>query len=383
MLPEDRQHRLANLAIELVANASALAGRLHPVLRESIGDLVRSMNCYYSNLIEGHHTTPGDIERALADDYSTDKRRRDLQLEARAHIAVQRMIDQGEAPGPAVSQAFWLWTHREFCGKLPTELLWMESPGTGEKIKVEPGVLRTGSVQVGRHTPPEAAALPEFLHRMEEAYGENRLTKIQRIVAVAASHHRILWIHPFHDGNGRVARLFSHALLQELGIGSSLWSVSRGLARNVDIYLARLMDADALRKGDLDGRGNLSASGLEAFCIFFLETCLDQIAFMEGLLEPEELLRRIEIHAAEETQAHRIPKGSWPLLREAVVMGEFARGRAAGLTGYRERQARTVLAKLMQKRWLVSPTPRGPVRLGFPVEVLERWLPRLYAGRVE
>ena len=382
MLPEDRQHRLADLATELVARASALAGRLHPVLRESIGDLVRSMNCYYSNLIEGHNTTPIDIERALANDYSTEKRRRDLQLEARAHIAVQRMIDQGEAPDPVVSQAFLLWTHQEFCSKLPAELLWVENPETGEKIKVEPGVLRTGSVQVGRHIPPEAAALQGFLHRMEEAYGESRLAKIQRIVAVAASHHRILWIHPFHDGNGRVARLFSHALLQELGIGSSLWSISRGLARNVETYLVRLMDADANRQGDLDGRGNLSASGLEAFCAFFLETCLDQIAFMESLLEPEELLRRIEIHAAEETHANRLPKGSWPLLREAVVMGEYARGRAAGLTGYRERQARTVLNKLMQKRWLVSPTPRSPVRLGFPVEVLERWLPRLYAGSI-
>ena len=177
-----------------------------------------------------------------------------------------------------------------------------------------------------------------------------------------------------------MARLFSHAFLQELGIGSSLWSISRGLARNVEIYKARLMEADAPRKGDLDGRGNLSASGLESFCAFFLETCLDQVVFMEGLLEPEDFLRRIEIHVTEETHANRLPKGSLPLIREAIMMGEFARGRAPEITGYQERQARTVLNKLIQMRWLVSPTPRSPVRLGFPVDVVERWFPRLYAG---
>ena len=47
------------------------------------------MNCYYSNLIEGHDTHPIDIERALKNDYSQDAHKRDLQLEAKAHIAVQ------------------------------------------------------------------------------------------------------------------------------------------------------------------------------------------------------------------------------------------------------------------------------------------------------
>ena len=76
MLPEDREHRLADIATDLVARASALAGRLHPILRDSIGNLVRSMNCYYSNLIEGHATTPVDIERALASDFSAEPAKR-------------------------------------------------------------------------------------------------------------------------------------------------------------------------------------------------------------------------------------------------------------------------------------------------------------------
>lgn len=376
-MPEDQRHQLADLGTDLVAKASGLAGKLSPAFREGIGDLVRSMNCYYSNLIEGHNTTPVEIENARKQDYSKDPKKRALQLEATAHITVQQMIDRGEAPSPVVSAEFIKWVHFEFCSRLPDELLWVEDPDTGKRIQVIPGALRDGHVKVGRHIPPGPDALPAFLKRFEEAY-DARLSKMQRIISVAASHHRLLWIHPFYDGNGRVARLFSHALLRELGIGSSLWSISRGLARNVETYKARLMEADEPRRGDLDGRGTLTLRGLDEFSKFFLETCIDQVDFMESLLGLDELLRRMEIHVTEEVHAGRLPKGSWSLLREAVLAGEYSRGRAAEITGYRERQARTVLNDLIGKGLLVSPAPRDPVRLGFPIEIVERWFPRLY-----
>ena len=175
-----------------------------------------------------------------------------------------------------------------------------------------------------------------------------------------------------------MTRLFSHALLRELDVGSELWAVSRGLARRVAEYKADLQAADQPRRGDLDGRGNLTMAGLVDFCKFFLTTAVDQVDFMAGLLEPEELLRRMEIWTEEETRAKRLQKGSWPLLREAVMAGEYARGRAPALTGYEERQARTVLNSLIGKGYLVSPTTRSPVRLGFPAAVVDRWFPGLY-----
>ena len=175
-----------------------------------------------------------------------------------------------------------------------------------------------------------------------------------------------------------MTRLFSHALLRKLDVGSELWAVSRGLARRVAEYKADLQAADEPRRGDLDGRGNLTMAGLVDFCKFFLTTAVDQVDFMAGLLEPEELLRRMEIWTEEETRAKRLQKGSWPLLREAVIAGEYARGRAPALTGYEERQARTALNSLIKKGYLVSPTTRSPVRLGFPAAVVDRWFPRLY-----
>ena len=380
LVAEDRNHQLEDIATELVDQASRLAGRVHPMLQNGLGDLVRAMNCYYSNLIEGHDTHPIDIDRALSGDYAQDGTRRNLQLEARAHIEVQRMIDQGKAPAPVVSTEFLLWVHREFCIRLPDELLWAENPDTGERLPVIPGALRETHVRVGQHVAPAPAELPMFLERMVAAYNAPGLGRLRRIIAVAAAHHRLLWIHPFLDGNGRVARLFSYALLRELNVGSSLWSVARGLARQQKAYKGALQAADEPRRGDLDGRGNLTLAGLEEFSAFFLKTCVDQVAFMDSLFEPQELLNRMEVWATEETRARRLLKGSWPLLREAVLAGEFSRGRAGDLTGYEERQARTVLSKLLSLGLLVADGERGPVRLGFPIGVVERWFPRLYPG---
>ena len=378
ILPGEGNRDLEDLVVELVGKASAFTGRLHPVLRSSVGELVRSMNCYYSNLIEGHNTHPIDINRALAGDYSREPGKRNLQMEARAHIEVQGLIDRGEMPAPLVSEDGIRWLHREFCVRLPGDLLWVENPDTGMRLPVVPGELRQSHVKVGRHVAPEPEALHDLLRRFAEAYGGTGLSRLQRIIAVAASHHRLGWIHPFIDGNGRVMRLFSHAMLRELGVGSELWSISRGLARDVETYKMLLMAADEPRRGDLDGRGNLTEAGLVEFCVFFLRSCLDQVIFMESLLEPKELLNRIEIWCQEEVRSRRLPRGSWLLLREAVMAGEFSRGQAAQITGYQERQAGTVLNALVKHGLLVSPSARGKVRLGFPVAIVERWLPRLY-----
>lgn len=378
MLPPEGNRQLEDLAMELATKGSALASTLHPVVRQSIGHLVRSVNCYYSNLIEGHDTHPREIDRALAGDYSGDARQRNLQLEAKAHIEVQELIDAGEMPGIRPSGEFMRRVHETFCSRLPDDFLWVENPDTGETLQVIPREYRTTEVSSGKHIPPLAENLERFINRFEQAYNPDNLSKVRQVIAIAASHHRLVWIHPFPDGNGRVVRLFSHAWLLDTGMGSSLWSVSRGLARNVDEYKTRLMAADSPRKGDLDGRGTLSQEELLNFCDFFLQTAIDQIEFMAKLLDTDNFLTRVRIHINEEVEMKNLPKGSFNLLREAWLAGEFKRTRAAEITGYKERAARDILKALIEQGYLVSDTPKGPVRLGFPIEAVERWFPRLY-----
>ena len=379
MVPEEASRLLDDDILPLVAEANQLAGRIHPILRESIGELVRSMNCYYSNLIEGHDTHPHDIDRALANDFSSEPKKRDLQQEAVAHIHVQRLIDEGRDPDawPA-SAAYASWLHAEFCSHLPPEMLFVTDDKTGERLEIVPGDWRKRDVQVGRHVPPPHEDLPRYMARFDTAYGSPPLSKTRQIQTVGAVHHRLLWIHPFLDGNGRVARLMSHALFKRLGIGTSLWSVARGLARDEQRYKELLAQADGPRGGDLDGRGNLTQRGLIAFCKFFLDRSVDQIRFMSSLLEPATLLTRMEIHIEEEVRAKRLLRGSFAVLREAVMNGEVERSKIPALTGYEERSARNVTAGLVDQGMLLAATHRAPLRLAFPTDVAERWFPNLY-----
>lgn len=378
LLPSVDQE-LEDLAVDLVAKSNQLTGKIQAEVRDSIGDLVRSMNCYYSNLIEGHDTHPRDIDQAMESNYSNDPEKRILQFEARAHIETQRLIDQGRDPKSSpVSTEYVQWLHKEFCSRLPDELLWIRHPSSGKKVKVVPGEFRSGSVEIGSHIPPPARDVPRFMSRLTEGYDSRNLSKVKSIIAVGAAHHRLLWIHPFYDGNGRVARLIAHSMFLRIGVGSCIWSVARGLARNNADYKAKLMEADEKRHGDLDGRGNLSDRKLRGFCSFFLKIAADQIDFMESLLQPDELLRRMKLYCDDEIAAGRLPPRSMALLKEALLVGRLERGRAPEITGYQERRARTILSTLLDKGLLVSTGPRAPVRLGFPLDVVERWFPALY-----
>jgi Fic family protein len=344
------------------------------------------MNSYYSNLIEGHHTHPIDIEKALVKNYSTDPAKRALQQESAAHIEVQSLIEHRIDENPDIdiwSADFLCWVHKEFYDRLSEEFLVVESK-EGKKKNITPGQLREDEVQVGLHLAPAAANLDIFLNRFSTVYSDKTLKQLDKIIAIAASHQRLAWIHPFLDGNGRVTRLFTHAYLIKTRIdGHGMWTVSRGLARSREAYMAALAKADAHRKGDYDGRGNLSNKGLVDFCVFFLETALDQIEYMSSLLELDGMKKRILGYVERQVHIGELQKESGYLLMETFLTGEIQRGEAPRITGKPERSARRILSDLLDKSLLVSDSKKGPVRLGFPAKIAAYYFPRLYPEGVE
>ena len=382
LLPANGHRALEDLAIRLVSEAARLAGKLNVDAISCVGDLVRSTNCYYSNLIEGHNTHPVEIERALRGDYAHDLKKRNLQLEALAHIEVQRSIDESNpTPNQIFTKDYVCSLHRDFYRNLPEALHEVTAPITGSSVTIVGGEFRTGEVVVGGHLAPVATELDAFLKLFCERYNPEHLSALTRIISVAASHHRLLWIHPFFDGNGRVTRLFSHALFRSLGIGNALWSVSRGLARNVTTYKEKLASADGWREHDTDGRGSLSLRRLTEFCEFFLSVCIDQVEFMNSLLEPSTLLERIRQYCGSQPPTV-LPRGSFELLREIILSGPVPRGRVSVITGYQERQARSITRALINHDVIKSPTPRAPLRLHIPHHVVETWFPRLYPPNI-
>lgn len=382
LLSESSRHRapLTDIAFDLTQRSAGFRRSLPQSLLTSLADLVRAMNCYYSNLIEGHDTHPVDIERALKNDYSQDRRKRDLQIEATAHIAVQQWIDRGGLKGGrALNTEGIREIHRRFCDLLPEDLLWVEDPTTKERLRLVPGELRRRDVKVGRLVAVSPGALPRFLERFEQVY--RSLGKTESILSAASAHHRLLWMHPFLDGNGRVARLMSHAMLLEILDTGAVWSVARGLARNLGDYKTLLANCDQPRHSDLDGRGVLSEEALVEFTRFFLATCLDQVAFMEGLVQPDRLRVRILLWAEEEIRLGVLPPKSGSILEAILYRGELPRGDAGAVAGTGERQARRIVSALLTHGVLISESPRAPLRLAFPAALASRWMPGLFPDR--
>ena len=383
LISESSRHRadLTDLTLELAQKSAGFRHSLPESLLTSLADLVRAMNCYYSNLIEGHDTHPIDIERALKGDYSQDAKRRDLQLEAKAHITVQQWIDEGGLRGRPTTADSIREIHRRFCELLPDDLLWVPDTSPGDRLRLIPGELRHHDVAVGRHVPVSAAALPRFLHRFEEIY--SKLGKTETIIAAAAAHHRLVWIHPFLDGNGRVARLMSHATLLDALDTGAVWSIARGLARNVDTYRTHLAACDQTRRNDLDGRGHLSEENLADFTRFFLTTCLDQVAFMEALMQPDQLRARILLWAEEEIRLDKLPPKSDAILEAILYRGQLPRADTANIIGTGDRQARRIASALLERGVFVSETTRAPLRLAFPAALASRWMPGLFPKKID
>lgn len=378
---------LVNLAMEVFRKSAALDEALHPVTRKDVTRLLRHINSYYSNRIEGEHTSPADIERAVNNDYSHDERKKRLQLLSVAHIEVQDIIDHWLTENPALnicSEDFLCSIHRAFYERVPETFLYLEDPVSGGNVKMTPGEIRNREVKVGQHVAPKADTLGSFLNRFENAYSPDKLLGHKKLIAAAASHHRIAWIHPFMDGNGRVSRLFTYAFMRKIRLESlGLWTLSRGFARKMDDYINSLALADQPRAGAHDGRGNLSESGLHHFCKFFFETADDQISFMKEMLQLEKLRERIigYVHLRSENmipQEDPLRIEAKYVLTEVMMRGEIARGEVKRISGLAERTARDLTSQLEREGLIKSYNHRAPLRFHVPAKVVGYYFPSLY-----
>jgi Fic family protein len=384
LLPESRRGELAELSCEIFRKAGQISGQVPTqVVRTRIAQLVREMNSYYSNLIEGHKTLPRDIERALKEEYSENPSKRANQHLSRAHVEVEKLMITRLEEEPHLcihSSDFLCWLHGEFYRRLPEELHFSKDR-QGKSYRIEPGRLRTFEVDVNRHQPPHFRALQKFLDRFKAFYASPNILCTDQLLALAAAHHRLAWIHPFGDGNGRVTRLYSHAWLIRCKIdGFGLWTLSRGLARQRELYYSRLSNADAPRWNDYDGRGNLSDRALAEFTIFFLQSMRDQIDFMGELLQLPTLCERVERYLQLEAlhiegkKKDRLAR----LLKAALVEGEIERGRTGSLVGLRETEARKIVRLALEEGLLDSPSPKGPLSLVFSSKTLNSYFPKLF-----
>lgn len=385
LFPEERVlPPLLERAAALVAQCHRLSAHAGQPLARSLAPRLRAMNSYYTNKIEGQHTRPADIERALANLYDADAKQARKQRLAVAHMAAEAEL---EAKAKEMSRqalytpAFVSDIHASLYGRLPeAERLTDE----GEE-SVVPGAWRTRDVTAGRHVAPPPGEVEGLLTAWGERYAALPGLE-QAVVGVACAHHRLLWIHPFRDGNGRAARLHSHLVLHALGLTQGIWSPMRGLARSHADYYARLNNADLPLRHDYDGRGQLSQEELVAFAAYFLDTCLDQAQFMGDKLDLDSLRERIAdlltwlgAHPWQMGSEKSVIKSeALEAVHYVAIAGPVERARFMAMTGLPERTARRVLASLLDWGLLTASSPRSPVSFALPLPALRFLFPRLW-----
>lgn len=393
LFPEDPTGELEHLATELLRTSARLSEAMHPVTRAAVAELVRPMNSYYSNLIEGHDTHPLDIDRALHSEYAKDNKNRDLQLEAVAHINVHRgLYDRwraGRGPANPAAPEFLKELHAAFYRHLP-DTFKLVGNKNGPPRTLVPGEFRDGEVEVGRHIAPAREKVPAFMDRFGSFYdpkaAANR-SALRRIIAIAAAHHRLVWIQPFLDGNGRVVRLFSDAcFLHEQLDAAGLWSISRGLARSRDTYREILAAADAGRMGDHDGRGNLSNKTLVAFCAYFLRTAIDQVTFMHGSFQLDGVLRRLYAYVDHMAAEKRMHTSARYVLEAVFLRGTITRQDAERMTGTSHKTLKKITDQLVGSGLLKAEKQEGLPLLfhaRYPLRSSPWVFPGLYPGNKE
>lgn len=375
---------LKDMAQEIIAASAGLEGKVAAETAVVLGNQLRLVNSYYSNLIEGHKTTIPDINMALQKQFSRDPEKKYAQELCAAHVETEkRFMERAHAQQELniCSQRFLSELHAAFYARLPEEHLYTHTGKGFSKAPVNPGQVRDINVSVdGRSLHgPHYQDLPALLKTFAHSYTPDNFYGDERLIAMAASHHRLTWLHPFRDGNGRVARLFSGLYLARIGVNkSNLWSLSRGLSRKKKQYMFELWATDS--PDEQNSSHYFDNDLLADFCTFFFEICLDQIRFMEGLLRLDQIEARIDWYVETRTKHGKKPlrNEAARLLRAVFMRGAIPRGMAVEILNMSERNARRIVSALIEEGLLQSQTHRAPLTIGLPIGVLPYYFPDLY-----
>lgn len=384
--------------VELLQADSALNQTVPHSIRNSIEWLLRQVNCYYSNKIEGNPTHPKELLKAQAAQTGGNGlavRSKAIQ-ELLAHLEAQIKLAKKQVTSAELcSPDFIKDLHKAFYNGLPEDQLRIKNldgedvlDEDGRPLLIVPGEYRDHSVLVGKHEPPPPSEINSYMQWLAFSFNPDKIHGTNRVIAAAALHHRLAWIHPFQDGNGRVIRLLTDCYMRHSGFGGyGLWSITRGFARDTKSYYYALAQADKSRQGAQDGRGTLSDAGLLHFTKYFIDTALDQLRYFSELLELRKLTPRIDYYF-EMRAKEALPSASGEELPQLKLFardiykfllerGEKSKSEICSHLGRGEQTLRGTF-KQMQAEGLISTSSNQIVKLQLSPNIIEYLFPRLW-----
>jgi len=387
IIPIKSSRPISNTLLEkaerLFETSVALTGGHTQSTLDAVRELLRNINSYYSNKIESEGTRPIDTERAMREEFDTDTTKRSLQILSLAHIETQKMIEQeitqeGFSPYEA---DFICHTHGYLYSQKGLEAFLHIDKLDEDMV---PGQLRKHRVSVGDHDAPIGDELPSLMHKFGLLYKEGlHGAKSLKLIYALASHHRLTYLHPFLDGNGRTSRLVLDAAIYKAGMkGYGLWNISRGLARSGDKYKEMLAYADMPNQGVTDGTGALSANALEVFVEYMLDTAQDQVDYMSKYLQLDSMSERIEKYVKRsqygDFDIEPLPKDSEKIFKELLLKGEFKkRTEIDDILGVSRRKSTEVTKDLLEREYLQTEGHKSPIRLKINTHLAKYIFPEL------
>ena len=313
--------------------------------------------------IEGNHTTLADyVDAKLAPTAQPSDTLRELDnIEA-----AMRQVEEAVEPGAPITEHLLRGLHATTVQGLQRE---------GDR---SPGQYRSGPVQIAAapHLPPDALEVPGYMAELTAFVNQAHPPKYD-LMKVALAHHRFAWVHPFGNGNGRVVRLMTHALLIKYGFqvaaAGRLLNPAAVFCADRNRYYSLLSQADSGAEADL-----------EAWCLYVLAGIRDELQKVIRLSDYAHLQAQVLIPAVLHARQRQ-----WVTAQEHAVLVRTIQGGVvkaadleAALPGLNANQRTYQIRKLLDNGMLQPIRPGArQYTLGFAHNLLLRGVVKTLADQ--
>lgn len=387
VIPSTNEIKLDNELLKkaemVIIESAKLTGGYNKYFIDAIKDLLKITNSYYSNRIESEGTHSIDIEKAMKKEFSNDEKKKNLQQLSLIHIEIQEYLENKalNEKEKLYSMDSILDVHKRFYSKVEMAYA-LKIKHSDLEVDMIPGELRKSFVKIGSHIAPNPDDLITIFNEFEILYNQCKFeSQTMKLIYALCSHHRLVYIHPFYDGNGR-SRLYLDYLFQKIGLeGYGLWNLSRGLARNVDEYKKALSIADEPYRGSYDDGRGLKA--LKQFLDFMLDIALDQIKYMSSVIKIDLIAKRMSnyVEFSQKNMYENIkplPKHSQKIFESLLIYGEIPRNSVKDILNVSKPTAIKIVKELEDRGYINSVEPKSPIRIRFNSHFASEVIPEIF-----